>query len=76
MENYFEDIVQCIGEDNVGLSLWDEDDKLLFINPTLQNFIKSSQGLDFHVGMDASYLQFYRKPYGLVELVLYLRLRD
>ena len=54
MENYFEDIVQCIGDDNVGLSLWDEDDKLLFINSTLQNFIKSSQGLEFHVGMKFS----------------------
>ena len=51
MEDYFEDIVQCIDKDNVGLSLWDEDDKLLFINSTLQNYIKSSQGLEFHIGM-------------------------
>ena len=54
MENYFEDIVQCIDKDNVGLSLWDEDDKLLFINSTLQNYIKSSQGLEFHIGMEFS----------------------
>ena len=40
MDNFFADIIECIDNDNVGLSLWSENDKLLYINPTLQNFIK------------------------------------
>ena len=51
MDNFFTEIIECLDNDNVGLSLWSENDKLLYINPTLQNFIKKSQGMEFEKGI-------------------------